>query len=66
MPNAVAYVTWFAALRVLPASTASIGVLLAPVVGVFSSALLLGDPLGLRQLLALVLTLGGIALAALG
>lgn len=66
MPNAVAYVTWFSALRLLPAATAAIGVLLAPVVGVFSSALLLGDPLGLRQLLALVLTLGGIALAALG
>lgn len=66
MPNAVAYVTWFAALRVLPASTATIGVLLAPVVGVFSSAALLGDPLGLRQVLALAITVGGIVLAALG
>ena len=66
MPNAVAYVTWFAALRLLPASTATIGVLLAPVVGVFSSAALLGDPLGLRQVLALAITVGGIVLAALG
>lgn len=66
MPNAVAYVTWFAALRLLPAATASVGVLLAPVVGVVGSAALLGEPLGLRQLIALALTLGGIALAALG
>lgn len=58
--------TWFAALRLLPAFTATIGVLLAPVVGVFSSAALLGDPLGLRQLLALAITVDGILLAALG
>ena len=66
MPNAVAYVTWFAALRLLPAPTATIGALLAPVVGVFRSAAVPGDPLGLRQLLALAITVGGILLAALG
>jgi probable blue pigment (indigoidine) exporter len=58
------YVTWFAALRLLPAGTAATGALMVPVVGVFSAAAMLGEPLGLRQLLALGLTLAGIALAA--
>lgn len=66
MPLTVAYLAWFRALQLLPASTAAIGVLLSPVVGVFSSALLLGEALGPRQLLALAMTLGGIALAARG
>jgi drug/metabolite transporter (DMT)-like permease len=66
MPNTVAYLAWFRALRLLPASTAAIGVLLAPMIGVFSSAALLGDPLGARQLVALAMTVGGIALAARG
>jgi drug/metabolite transporter (DMT)-like permease len=66
LPNSLAYLAWFAALRRLPASTAAVGTLLTPVVGVFSSAALLGDPLGARQVVALVLTVGGIALAARG
>ena len=60
------YVTWFAALRRLPASTAAVGTLLIPVIGVFSAALLLSEPLGVRQLAALALTLSGIALATRG
>ncbi|MBV8455604.1 MAG: DMT family transporter [Acetobacteraceae bacterium] len=64
-PVTVAYLAWFRALSLLPASTSSIAVLLAPLIGVVSSAALLGDPLGLRQLGALVITLGGIGLAAL-
>jgi probable blue pigment (indigoidine) exporter len=66
MPNTIAYLAWFRALRLLPASTAAIGVLLAPVIGVFSSAVLLGEPLGVRQMVALAMTVGGIALAARG
>jgi len=62
----VAYLAWFRALRFLPAGTAAIGSLLVPVVGVFSSALLLGEPLGARQLAALALTLAGVVLAARG
>ncbi len=66
LPYTIAYLAWFGALRRLPTSTATIGVLLAPVVGVFAAAALLGDPLGARQVAALVLTVGGIALAARG
>lgn len=60
----VCYACWFAALQRLPASTASIGTLMVPVVGVLSSGLLLGEPLGLREFAALALTLGGVVLAA--
>ncbi|MDO9706785.1 DMT family transporter [Paracraurococcus lichenis] len=61
-----AYLAWFRALRILPAGTAAIGSLMIPVIGVFSSAALLGEPLGVRHLVALVLTLGGVVLAARG
>ena len=60
------YGTWFAALRRLAAGTAAVGTLLVPVVGVFSAALLLGEPLGARQLTALALTVSGIVLATRG
>lgn len=60
----VCYACWFVALARLPASTASMGSLLVPVVGVLASAATLGEPLGLRQVLALTLTLGGVVLAA--
>jgi drug/metabolite transporter (DMT)-like permease len=64
MPLTVAYLAWFRALRFVAASTAATMVLVSPLVGVFGSALLLGDPLGLRQLLALGVTLTGVGLAA--
>lgn len=62
----LAYLAWFRALRLLPAGTAALGALLVPVVGVFSSGLVLGEPLGLRHAAALALTLGGVALASRG
>jgi len=57
------YVCWFAALELLPAATASIGTLLVPVVGVLAAAAMLHEPLGLREIAALVITLGGVAVA---
>jgi probable blue pigment (indigoidine) exporter len=57
------YVCWFAALERLPAATASIGTLLVPVVGVLAAAMMLDEPLGLREITALVITLGGVAVA---
>lgn len=64
LPMTLAYVAWFRALRLLPAATAATGVLISPMVGVVGSALLLGDPLGPRQVAALTLTLTGVGLAA--
>lgn len=62
----LAYLAWFAALRRLPAAVTAMGTLLVPVIGVFASALALGEPLGWRQVAALALTLAGVALAARG
>jgi probable blue pigment (indigoidine) exporter len=42
---------------------ASIGTLLVPVVGVLAAGAMLHEPLGVREISALVFTLGGVALA---
>ena len=64
IPMTVAYLTWFRALRFVSASTASTTVLLSPVVGVIGSGVLLGETFGARQIVALSMTLAGVALAA--
>ena len=60
------YVCWFAALERLPAATASIGTLLVPVIGVLSAGAMLHEPLGWREITALVVTLGGVTVALRG
>jgi drug/metabolite transporter (DMT)-like permease len=62
-PMAICYLTWFAALRRLPPPAASTSMLLVPLTGIVSASLLLGEPLGMREVLAMVLTLGGVVLA---
>jgi probable blue pigment (indigoidine) exporter len=57
------YLSWFAALRVLPAGVAAIGTLATPLVGVLSASAMLGEPFGPREAAALALTLAGIVLA---
>lgn len=60
------YLSWFAALRRLPASLASLGTLVTPMVGVAGAALFLGEPFGWREAGSLALTLSGVALAVRG
>jgi drug/metabolite transporter (DMT)-like permease len=60
----LSYLAWFGALRALPASTAATGTLLVPMIGVLSSAAVLGESLGPRQILALTMTIGGVMLAS--
>jgi len=62
----LAFFSWFAALRLLPAGVAATGNLMVPVVGVLSSGWLLGESLGLRHAAALALTLGAVVLVARG
>jgi drug/metabolite transporter (DMT)-like permease len=62
--QSIAFVCWFAALARLPASVAAIGTMLAPVIGVTVSTIALGEPLGPAKIAALMLTIGGVALAA--
>ncbi len=63
MPLPLAYVTWFVALERLPAGTAAIATLLAPLVGVAGAGPVLGEPFGWREGAALAATLGGVVLA---
>ncbi len=62
--GAIGYACWFAALERLPASTAAVGTLIVPVIGVVASAISLGEPLGIPQIGALLLTVTGVAIAA--
>lgn len=59
------YFSWFSVLKIFPASVAAIGTLMVPVVGVASGVVVLGEPFGLRDLIALVLILGAVALVLL-
>jgi drug/metabolite transporter (DMT)-like permease len=63
VPMGLCYLFWFAALRRLPPAVASMATLITPVVGVVGAALALGAPIGGREVLALALTLCGVALA---
>ncbi len=52
---------WFKLIGLFPAAIAAIGTLAIPVVGVFASALLLGEAVGPAEILALVLVCLGLA-----
>ena len=62
-PMGLCYLTWFAALRRLPASTAALGTLIVPVIGVIAAALRARRAARRARVLAAALTLGGVALA---
>src|SRR5262245_17834951 len=55
VPMGLCYLTWFETLRRLPPTSASTGMLLVPVIGVVSAAFILGEPMGLRGVAAMVL-----------
>lgn len=56
---------YFKLVRLFPAHLVAIGTLAIPVVGVFSSAFFLGEVVGLRELVALALVCGALALVLL-
>ena len=51
---------WLKIVSLFPAGVAGISSLMIPVIGVFSSALFLGEPLGAQEVAALVLVLGAL------
>ena len=55
------YWAWFRVVEIFPASVAAIGTLAIPVVGVWSGAVALGEPVGLMELIALALVLAALA-----
>lgn len=56
------YAVWFKVVSLFPATIASIGALVTPVIGMASSALLLGERIGWREIAALALVLSAVAL----
>lgn len=62
-PMGLCYLSWFAALRRIPPSTAAMGTLAVPVLGIVAATLIFGEPLGIREVLSMALTLGGVFLA---
>jgi drug/metabolite transporter (DMT)-like permease len=56
------HTAYFKLVSLLPAHVAAISVLPVPAVGVVSSAMILGEPVGLAEVLALVLVVGGLFL----
>ena len=56
------YYAWFQIVKRYSASFAAISTVAVPVMGTFSGALLLGEPLGWRQLLALCCVVGALSL----
>ncbi|GLK56408.1 drug/metabolite transporter (DMT)-like permease [Methylopila capsulata] len=62
VPMGLCYLAWFGAVRRLPPIVATTGSLLAPIVGVLASAPILGVALTVQDLVALALTLTGVAL----
>lgn len=55
VPMIICHLIWYNLIRMLPTATASISTLAIPIVGVYSSALLLGEQVGMREWIALVL-----------
>lgn len=58
------YFAWFRVVAALPATTASLATLPVPVLGVFISAAWLAEPIGWRELLALLLIVGALGTLA--
>jgi drug/metabolite transporter (DMT)-like permease len=57
---------FFVVVRMFPANVAAISTLSIPVIGVFSSALLLGEPVTAAELLALLLVVAALGLTSAG
>jgi drug/metabolite transporter (DMT)-like permease len=63
VPMGLCFIMWFTALRHLSPVVASTGTLLVPIVGSVLAAIVFGEPLGARQVTAMVLTFTGVVLA---
>jgi len=56
------YALWFRVVDIMPATIASIGALMIPIIGVISAAIVLGEPVGWTELIAMALVLSAVAL----
>lgn len=62
IPTVFCQVAYFRVVRLFPANVAALGVIAVPVVGVLSSALVLGEPVGPAEAASLALVVAGLAL----
>jgi drug/metabolite transporter (DMT)-like permease len=62
LPLTFCYYAWYKVVSLFPASIASIGTVLIPVVAVLSGALVLGEPVGWREITALLAVASAIGL----
>ena len=60
--NIFSYWAWFKIISIFPVIVSSIGILMVPIIGVFSSALMLGEPVGFREIVALVLIVSALVI----
>jgi drug/metabolite transporter (DMT)-like permease len=58
----ICYFLWFKIVSLMPAGKASVSTLLVPALGVVSGALFLGEPLGAREVIALLLMAAALTL----
>jgi drug/metabolite transporter (DMT)-like permease len=58
--NIVSYWAWYNIIAIFPVTVASIGTLMIPIIGVFSSALTLGELVGFREIVSLVLVVSAL------
>jgi drug/metabolite transporter (DMT)-like permease len=63
LPMILCYWAWVKVVQIFPSNVAAIGTLAIPVIGVFSSGLILGEPMGFREIAALILVLMALAIA---
>ena len=54
------YWGWLLVIEAFPVSIASLGTMAVPVIGVISGGILLGEPIGVREMISLVLVVGGV------
>jgi drug/metabolite transporter (DMT)-like permease len=66
IPMIYCYWAWFRVVPMAPATVTGIGTMMVPVVGVFTTALVLGEPAGFPEFLALGLILPALAIVVLG
>ena len=66
LASGLGYTLWYMALRGLSATQAAVGQLTVPVIAALGGVVFVGERLGLRLVIALVLILGGIGLVVLG
>lgn len=63
--NIVAFWAWYKIIAIFPATIASIGILMVPIIGVFSSSLMLGESVGLLEITALILVVSSLGIVSI-